>query len=133
METTHVQLRPASRGAIWTGRILVGLVSLMFLVFGSYAAIMPSKVVDSMTQLGYPANVARPIGIVQALIGVLLLIPRTAVFGGLLITAYLGGATATHVRAGQPFFLPVIVGIVVWIGLLLRERRLRALLPLRQI
>lgn len=131
METTHVQLRPASRGAIWTGRILVGLVAVMFLVTGSFATMAPPNIVKNMTDLGYPANAVRPIGIVQALIGILLLIPQTSVLGGLLIIAYLGGATATHVRAGQPFILPVIVGIVVWIGLLLRERRLRELLPLR--
>ena len=83
--------------------------------------LFPAKVVDNMTQLGYPANVVRPIGIVQALIGILLLIPQTTVLGGLLITAYLGGATATHVHASQPFILPVILGVVVWIGLLLRD------------
>jgi hypothetical protein len=58
-------------------------------------------------------------------------IPRTAVLGAILMTGYLGGATATHARVGEPFYLPIIVGIVVWLGLFLRDARLRALIPVR--
>jgi hypothetical protein len=69
--------------------------------------------------------------IVEIACALIYAIPQTSVFGAILLTGYLGGATATHVRVGEPFFLPVIVGIVVWLGLFLREGRLRALLPLR--
>ena len=59
------------------------------------------------------------------------MIPRTSVLGAILLTAYLGGATATHVRIGEPFYFPVIFGVLVWAGLYLRDDRLRALVPLR--
>src|SRR5207245_10593611 len=59
-------------------------------------------------------------------------VPRTSVLGAILLTAYLGGATATHVRIGEPFFMPILLGVLVWGGLFLRDERLRALLPLRQ-
>jgi len=62
---------------------------------------------------------------------VIYLIPNTAVLGAILMTAFMGGATATHVRAGEPFYAPVIVGVLVWVGLLLRDRRVRELIPLR--
>jgi hypothetical protein len=71
------------------------------------------------------------ITILEVACALLYAIPQTSVFGAILLTAYLGGATATHVRVGEPFFLPVIVGILVWLGLFLREGRLRALVPLR--
>jgi hypothetical protein len=58
-------------------------------------------------------------------------IPRTSVLGAILLTGYLGGATATHVHAGEPFFLPIVVGIAVWLGLFLRDTRVRALVPVR--
>jgi hypothetical protein len=58
------------------------------------------------------------------------LIPRTAVLGAVLLTGYLGGAIATHARLGEPFVAPIILGVVVWAGLWLRDPRLRALLPL---
>jgi xanthine/uracil permease len=71
------------------------------------------------------------IALVEIACGIVYAIPQTSVLGAILLTGYLGGATATHVRAGEPFFLPIVVGIVVWLGLFLREERLRALVPLR--
>ena len=85
-----------------------------------------------MTRFGYPATLATPIGLTLLLSTLLYLIPRTAVLGALLVTAYLGGAVATHVRVGDGSYLfAVLFGVLAWAGLYLREPRLRALLPLR--
>jgi hypothetical protein len=88
--------------------------------------------VEGMTQYGYSAGAGRPLLIVQIISVVLYLIPQTAVLGAILLTAYLGRAVATHVRAGEPFWFPIVFGVLVWLGLVLRESRLRALLPLRR-
>jgi len=91
--------------------------------------------VDGTMALGYPAGSVQGIGIIELVCLVLYLVPRTSVLGGLLLTGYLGGAIATHVRVSNPLFthtlFPVYVAIVLWGGLYLREKRLRALLPLR--
>ena len=72
------------------------------------------------------------LGILEVACTVIYLIPRTAVLGAILLTGYLGGATATHVRIGEPWFMPVLLGVVVWLGIYLRDPRLRALIPLRR-
>ena len=121
------------RGAIWAGRIasalpvlLMGMSSLMKLAGASDA-------VKGMAEFGYPVGATRPLGVVELLCAVLYVIPRTSVLGAILVTGYLGGATATHVRVGQAVFVaPVILGVLAWGGLFLREPRLRALLPLRR-
>jgi hypothetical protein len=86
-----------------------------------------------MADHGYPAGVALPLFIVELVCVLLYAIPRTAVLGAILLTGYLGGAVATHVRVGEPWFLPVIFGVLVWLGIYLREPRLRELAPLRRI
>ena len=90
---------------------------------------------EGTTQLGYPASVVLPIGIVELVCVVVSVIPRTSVLGAILLTGYLGGAIATHVRVGSPFlthtFFPIYVAALIWGGLFLREERLRALVPLR--
>ncbi len=80
---------------------------------------------------GYPEGALLRITLVEIACALVYAIPRTSILGAILLTGYLGGATATHVRAGEPFFLPLVVGIVVWLGLYLRDGRLRALVPLR--
>jgi DoxX-like protein len=92
----------------------------------------PAPVVEGFVRLGYPESLALGIGIVELACAVIYVIPRTSVLGAILLTGYLGGATATHVRIGEPFFMPIILGVLVWGGLFLRDERLRALLPLRQ-
>ena len=83
-------------------------------------------------KLGYQESIATPLGIVEVLCTLLYCIPQTSVLGAILLTGYLGGAVATHVRVGDPPFLPLAVGIFVWIGLFLRDARIRELLPLRK-
>ena len=93
---------------------------------------MTSPIVKQLTHLGYPVHLLLPIGIVEICCVILYVIPRTCVLGAILMTSFLGGATASHVRVDDPFFIPVIVGVLVWLGLLLRDKRLWPLLPLRR-
>jgi hypothetical protein len=81
----------------------------------------------------WPPNVATPIGIVELVSTALYLIPQTAVFGAVLLTGYLGGATATHVRLGESVLIPVGLGVALWLGLFLRDARIRQLLPWRRL
>ena len=92
----------------------------------------PAAVVQGFAHFGYPESLALCIGILELACAVLYVIPRTSVLGAILLTGYLGGETATHVRIGEALFIiPVILGVLVWGGLFLRDDRLRALIPLR--
>lgn len=120
---------------LWTGRVLSAVAVLFLLADAVGKLLRPQAVVEGTTQLGYSAAVILPLGIVQVVCLVLYLVPRTSVLGALLWTGYLGGAIATHVRLGNPLFthilFPTYVAALLWLGLWLREQRLRALLPLR--
>ncbi len=124
---------PAGKGwVVWTGRVL-SAVPVLILAMGAVMALTGSPELKAAftKHFGYPENAL--LGIVIAEIGcaVLYAIPRTAVLGAIVMTGYLGGAVATHVRVGESFLLAVAVGVVAWLGLYLRDRRLRALVPLR--
>ena len=130
-ETSTARL---SKARTWTGRFLSGLPALFLLMDGGMKLGKPDFVVKATTELGFNANVIVPLGILLLACTIVYLIPRTAVFGAILLTGYLGGAVATHVRAGHGLFeilFPVVFGALLWGGLVLRDRRLRALLPLR--
>jgi hypothetical protein len=119
---------------IWIGRVLTGL-AVLFLLFDAIGKLMrPAAVVEGTTQLGWPASVILPLGIVQVVCLILYLYPRTSVLGAILWTGYLGGAVATHVRIGNPLFshilFPTYIAALLWGGLWLRDRRLRELLPI---
>ena len=128
---SDTQTAPVSKKMLWTGRIMNALVVLFLLMDGVMKLINPAPVVEGMTKLGYPLSLTSVIGIVLLACVVVFAIPRTSILGAILLTGYLGGATATHVRIGEPFYTPVILGVLVWGGLYLRDARLRALLPLR--
>jgi DoxX-like family len=135
MERAFVQpdSQPAtiSKGAAWTGRVLSGLV-ILFFAFDSVVKLAQANVaLEGTARLGYPKGVVFGLGVVQLLCAVLYAIPRTSILGAILLTGYLGGATATHVRVSEPFIFPIVFGVVVWLGLYLRDARLRALVPLR--
>jgi DoxX-like family len=121
-----------SRKMIWAGRI-ISAVPILLLLFGCVMSFAkPPSVVEGFHKFGYPQSVLLPIGIAELICTILYLVPRTSVLGAILLTGYLGGATATHVRMLDPsFVMPVIVGVLVWLGLLLREQRLRTLIPWR--
>ena len=130
-----IQTRSVSKGALWGGRIMSWLPALFLLVDGVMKLFKPAPVVEATVKLGYPENIILPLGIVLTICVVLYLIPRTAVLGAILLTGYLGGAVATHVRVGEglfPISLPIIFGILLWGGLYLRDNRVRRLIPLSQ-
>ena len=130
-DPTHAARTP-SRGAVWTGRALSTLISLLLGFDASMKLLRVAPVMKASMQLGYSAHAVFGIGVVLAVCVALYAIPRTALLGALLLTGYLGGAIATHVRAGDPLFthvlFPTYVAAVVWAGLVLRDARLKAFL-----
>ena len=122
---------PVSKPVLWAGRIVSAIPVLLLLFSGVMKLAKPAPVVEGFLRLGYPERLALGLGILELACTVIYVIPRTAVLGAILLTGYLGGATATHVRVGDPFLATVILGALVWLGLFLRDARLRALLPLR--
>lgn len=134
MRATLETTRP-SPGMLWTGRILGGLPTLFMLVNGMVTLVKPAPVVEATVKLGYDESVIVYLGVISIACTVLYLIPRTSVLGAILLTGYLGGAVATHVRAGDgwfPVLFPVFFGVLLWGGLYLRDARLRLLIPVRQ-
>ena len=122
----------ASRGMARVGWVLTGLVGLFLLIDGGARVAGFAPYVEGLTTFGYDPSLATAIGLSLLVPTILMLIPRTAVLGCILVTGYLGGATATQVRVLNPWFLfPVMMGAIAWLGLYLREPRLRALVPLR--
>jgi uncharacterized membrane protein YphA (DoxX/SURF4 family) len=125
------QTSPVSK-RLWVGRILSTLPVLLLLFSGVVKLIKPAPVVQGFARYGYPESLILLIGILEILCCVVYVIPRTSILGAILLTAYLGGATASNVRIGDPsFFITVALGVLVWAGLYLRDDRLRALIPLR--
>lgn len=123
---------PNSKGKIWTGYVLSGLVVALLLFSAIMKLLKPAGVLTEFGRLGYPESVITAIGVLEAAVALLYAFPRTAVLGAILVTGYLGGATATHVRIGDAFIMPVLLGAVAWLGLYLREPRLGPLVPIRK-
>jgi hypothetical protein len=129
---SNTQTAPISKTMLWTGRIISALPVLLMVFGGAFGVLKPAVAMPGFVHYGYPERVFLPICILELACAVVYAIPRTSVLGAILLTGYLGGATATHVRIGDPlFFMPVVLGVLVWGGLYLRDDRLRALLPLR--
>ncbi len=125
-----------SRARLWTGRVLSGLTALFLLADSVGKFVKPQAVIEGTVKLGYAESVIVPLGAVLLVSTILYIIPRTAVLGAILLTGFLGGAVATHARVGDPLFshvlFPVYMGIALWAGLVLRDQRLEALLPIRK-
>ena len=120
----------SNKSSLWAGRILSALPVLFLLLDGVMKLVKPAFVVEATAQLGWPESVIVALGVVLIACTILYLIPRTAVLGAILLTGYLGGAVATHVRVGGPLFsilMPVILGAMLWGGLYLRDERVRSL------
>ena len=133
MQSGHATTTSA-KTLLWTGRVLSGLPALFLLVDAAMKLVKPEPVVKATVELGYPESVIVGLGVVLLVCTVLSLIPRTSIFGAILLTGYLGGACASHLRHGDgwfPILVPVVFGILLWGGLCLRDERLRTLLPLR--
>jgi len=130
-----MELQNISNTRLWIGRIVGGLPALFLLVDGVMKLVKPAVVVEATVKLGYSEAAILPIGIVLIACTILYLIPATSVLGAILLTGYLGGAVSTHVRAAEgvfPIIFPIIFGMLLWLGLYLRDTRLQALIPLRQ-
>jgi hypothetical protein len=128
------QTAPVSK-MLWAGRILSAIPVLFLLFDGVVNLIKPASVVEATVRLGYPESIVPGLGILLLVCTVVYVVPRTSVLGAILLTGYLGGATATHVRIGDqlfPILFPSIVGALIWGGLFLRDERLRTLIPLRR-
>ena len=121
---------PIPRWQIITGWVLSGILAVVFLPSAFFKIAQPQGFIEEWSKT-YPAASALPLGVIELTLFVLYLVPKTRYLGGLVMLAYLGGAVATHVHARDGmFFVPVLVGVVAWLGLYFRDRKLRALVPL---
>ena len=130
---THNPVASAANSRrLWAGRIISTLPALFLLIDGIMKLVKPPVVVEATIKLGYSENVIVAIGVVLLACTIVYLIPRTSVLGAILLTGYLGGAIATHVRVGNSLFtfiFPGILGAMLWGGLYLRNERLRSVVP----
>jgi hypothetical protein len=135
--STTIEAPPStsSTAVLWIGRVLSILVSLFMLLDGVMKLFKPQFVVEATTKLGYPETVILPLGVILIASTVLYIVPPTAVLGAILLTGYLGGAVASHLRAGDDWFpvlFPAVFGVLIWLGLYLRDSRIRAIVPIRK-
>jgi hypothetical protein len=131
--STESQVAAVSKVAYWAGWVLSVLPALMLTMSGVMKFAAPPDAVEGFKHLGWDINLAVALAVIELGSTLLYLIPRTAVLGAILLTGYLGGAIATHVRIGEnsAIVIPVLLGVMIWLGLYLRDVRLRALVPLR--
>lgn len=128
------QLPRPSKAALWTGRVVSALPILALAASAVFKFLPPNKeMLEGMDHVGWPMRVMFGLGIVELSCALIYAIPQTAVLGAILCTGYLGGAIATHVRVGDPYFVQSILGVLLWAGLYLRDPRIRDLIPLRRL
>ncbi len=124
---------PAASKKLFRGGWVLSLLPMPFLFLSAWFKLSSApQAMEGFVKYGYAPQAPFYIGIVEVLCAVLYLIPQTAVLGAILLTGYLGGATATHARVGEPYFIPILFGVLLWGGLYLRDERLRALIQLRR-
>jgi hypothetical protein len=123
----------ASAARTWAGRVVSAIPVLMLLMSGTFKLVGGAQMAKDWAAFGFPPGTLVPIGLTELACALLYAIPRTSVLGAVLVTGYLGGAVVTHVRGADGMFLaPAILGAIAWLGLYLRDPRLRALLPLKR-
>jgi hypothetical protein len=120
----------ASKKVTRIGRVISILVSLVFLFSATFKFIDGPQIKEGFAHLGLPERMMLPLGILELACVVIYLIPATSILGAILLTGYLGGAILTHWRIGEPVYAQIILGILVWLGLWLREGRLKPLIPI---
>jgi hypothetical protein len=129
------QTTEVSKKAVWVGRIISALPILFLIMDGVMKLFKPAVVLDATVKLGWPESVIVTLGVILLTSVILYLVPPTSFLGAILLTGYLGGAVATQVRIGAPLFsnvlFPTYLGVLLWLGLYLRNGRLRALVPMR--
>lgn len=136
MSTTAISMRPARSASYWISWILTGLPLAFLFVDAAMKLLTLPVVLETSAPLGFGgAGMAHALGAILLACAILYAIPRTSVLGAILLTAYMGGAVATHVRVGSPIFTHILfgvyLGVFLWGGLYLRDRRVRELIPLR--
>jgi hypothetical protein len=123
-----------SQGRLWTGRVISALV-VLFMLFDAWGKLFqPRAVLEASARIGFPVHLLTPIGVILLICTILYAVPRTAVLGAVLLTGYLGGAVEVQLTAGSPPFenvFPVLFGVLVWAGIMLRDGRIQRLFPLR--
>lgn len=130
--TTDVAVSGASKKMYWAGWVMGVLPALMMLMSAWMKVSQSKEAVEGFSQMGFPDGISAPLGILELAITLIYLIPRSAVLGAILLTGYLGGAIVTHVRISDfaHIPIPVVLGVLLWGGLFLRDARVRALIPL---
>jgi len=128
-----IRVSAPSKKRLWTGRIMSWLPMALLLISSVMSILMPPQVREGMAHMGYPEDAAPVIGMLAIACAITYLVPRTSLLGAVLLTGYLGGAVASHIRIGEAFFAPVVFGMLVWGGLFLRDDRLRLLLAGQEI
>ena len=125
-----------SRGRLWTGRVVAGLIVAFMLLDAAMKFVNPPPVRDAFARTGWPVHLAPVLGAILLTSTILFIIPRTAFLGAILLTAYLGGAVATNLRLENPLFtntlFPVYFGVLLWGSLWLRDSRIAALIPFQK-
>ena len=116
---------------IWIGRIISGLLVSLLTISAVMKLMGGTGVTEGMAHWGLPASLRVPLGILEFSCVVLYLIPTTSVTGAILLTGYIGDAIITHLRISEPIYIQIVLGVLIWLGLYLRESRLKALIPLR--
>jgi hypothetical protein len=119
-----------SRNLFWTGAVISGLLGLLFIASAAAKVLVPPD--PRLADMGLTVSMLIPLAILEAACAIIYLVPRTSLLGALLLTGYMGGAIMTHWRVGDPFIAQIVLGVLVWLGLYLREPRLWPLLPWRQ-
>ena len=135
MSTESKTIEPTASSPKWmviTGWALTLLPAALLIMSGTMKLMGGPELEKGMEQTGIPLSVAKPLGIVEIVSAMIYLVPQTAVLGAILLTGYMGGAIATHVRLEESFIVQTIIGVVVWLGIYLRDARLRQLIPLRR-
>jgi DoxX-like protein len=113
---------------VWAGRVVSVVVALPFVFSAAMKLMMHPEVIKGMSHLGLPESLIRPLGVLELLCVVVYLVPKTSIFGAILFTGYVGGAMLAHLRIGEPVYLHIAMGILIWLGLYLRRPQLRELL-----
>ena len=122
----------ASGKIVWVGRVISVLVSLVFLMSAGMKLKGGPELAEGMAHVGLPERMVVPLAILEISCAVIYLIPPTSVLGAILLTGFIGGAICTHWRVGDPFVVQIVIGMLIWLGLYLREPRLKELIPLRR-
>ena len=119
------------RHLIWGGRVISGLLACLLAMSAAMKLVGGREVIEGFARMGLPESLRVPLGVLELVCVLVYVVPATSVMGAILLTGYVGGTIVTHLRIGEPVVFQIALGLLVWLGLYLRESRLKSLLPLR--